>query len=55
MWSLTSLRLGRNSGAKKFRSSTRKDFFNSIGTKRTNRAGLAMSVDWDRSEVEGGA
>jgi hypothetical protein len=36
MWSLTSQRLGRTSGAKKSRSSTRKDFFNNIGTKQTS-------------------
>jgi hypothetical protein len=35
MWSLTSLRAGRTSGAEKFRSSAEKDFFNGIGTKRT--------------------
>jgi hypothetical protein len=35
MWSLTSQRSGRTSGAKKSRSSTRKDFFNNIRHKRS--------------------
>ena len=35
MWSLTSPRAGRISGPKKFCSSARKDFFNSICHKRT--------------------
>jgi len=26
-----------------------------LGTKRTDRAGLAMTVDWDRPQVAGGA
>jgi hypothetical protein len=30
-----------------------KSFCNTIGTKRTNRTGLAMSVDWGRPEVIG--
>jgi hypothetical protein len=36
MWSLTSPRLGRTSGAKNSRSWTRKDFFNSIDPKPTS-------------------
>src|SRR6202048_1249239 len=32
IWSLTLPRVGRTSGAKKFRSSARRDFFDSIGT-----------------------
>jgi len=35
MWSLTSPLAGRASGAKKIRSPTRRDFFNSIGQYRT--------------------
>jgi hypothetical protein len=35
MWSLTLQRVGRTSGAKKFRSSARKDFFDSIDPKAT--------------------
>jgi hypothetical protein len=30
-----------------------KSFCNTIGTKRTKRTGLAMSVDWGRPEVIG--
>ena len=37
MWSLTSPLAGRASGAKKIRSPTRRDLFNSIGHKRTSR------------------
>jgi hypothetical protein len=37
MWSPTSARAKRTSGARKFRSPTEKDFFNTIGTKRTWR------------------
>src|SRR5258707_14404441 len=35
IWSLTSPRVKRIRGSKKFRSSPRKDFFNTIGTFRT--------------------
>jgi len=31
------------------------EIFGAIGTKRTSRAGLAMSVDWGRPEVADGA
>src|SRR5882724_4443293 len=34
MWSLTSQRERRTSGAENFQSSAKKDFFNTIGTKR---------------------
>src|ERR1700676_3461468 len=44
MWSLTLPRARRASGAEKFRSSTRKDFFNSIGHQRTLGRVQAMSV-----------
>src|SRR5450759_4299173 len=37
MWSLTSPRAKRISGPKKFRSSAKEDFFNTIGTSRTRR------------------
>jgi hypothetical protein len=37
MWSLASPRAKRISGPKKFRSSPKKDFFNTIGAKRTSR------------------
>jgi hypothetical protein len=46
MWSLTQPRAKRIGGPRTFRSSPIKDFFNTIGTKRTNRAGLLMSVIW---------
>jgi hypothetical protein len=36
MWSLTSPRAGRASGAEKLRSPTRNDFFNSIDPQRTS-------------------
>jgi hypothetical protein len=36
IWSLTSPRVKRISGSKKFRSSPQKDFFNSIGPERTS-------------------
>src|SRR5665811_538239 len=42
MWSLTSPRTKRISGLKKFRSSPEKDFFNTMGTKRTWHLGWAM-------------
>jgi hypothetical protein len=35
VWSLTSTRANRISGYKKFRASPKKDFFNTIGAKRT--------------------
>jgi hypothetical protein len=44
LWSLASRRAKRISCPKKFRSSAGKDFFNNIGTNRTNRAGWMMSV-----------
>jgi hypothetical protein len=44
MWSLTSPRAERISGPEKFRSSARKDFFNSIRTFRTSPAYLMISV-----------
>jgi hypothetical protein len=44
MWSLTSPHAKRISGHLNFRSSPEKDFFNTIGTKRTCRVGLTMSV-----------
>jgi hypothetical protein len=47
----TSPRAERISGPETFRSSARKDFFNSIGTNRTNRVGLMMSVVRGRREV----
>jgi hypothetical protein len=31
------------------------DFYNNIGTNRTNRSGLAMSVDWGGPEVTPGS
>jgi hypothetical protein len=37
MWSLTSPRAKRISDPKKFRSSAKEDFFNTIGTSRTRR------------------
>jgi hypothetical protein len=37
MWSLTSQRVRRTSGPGNFQSSAKKDFFNTIGTKRTWR------------------
>src|SRR3979409_1317706 len=36
MWSLTSPRVGRTSGAEKFRSLAKKDFFNSIDPNQTS-------------------
>ena len=44
IWSLTSPRVRRISGSKKFRSSPQKDFFNTIGAFRTCRGGLTMSA-----------
>jgi len=43
MWSLTLPRIGRTSGAEKFRSSVRKDFFDSIDPERTS--GLSSATD----------
>ena len=43
IWSLTSPRVRRINGSKKFRSSPQKDFFNTIGAFRTCR-GLTMSA-----------
>jgi len=51
MWSLTSPREGRTSGPKKFRLSTRKDFFNSIGQTRTSRLACRMSVSPPRADI----
>jgi hypothetical protein len=42
-WSHTSLRTKRISVSKKFRALPPTDFFNNIGTNRTNRADLATS------------
>jgi hypothetical protein len=39
MWSLTSLRAKRTSGARKFHPPTEKDFFNSICHERTSHPG----------------
>ena len=50
IWSLTSPRVNRISGSKKFRSSPQKDFFNSIGATRT-WAVTSTSVKWHFSEV----
>jgi hypothetical protein len=44
MWSLTSPRAKRISGPKKFRSSPKKDFFNTIGHNRTDAIGVAWST-----------
>jgi hypothetical protein len=44
IWSPTSARAKCISGSKNFRPSPQKDFCNNIGTNRTNRAGLTMSV-----------
>jgi hypothetical protein len=45
MWSLTLQRVGRTSGAKKFRSSARKDFFDSIGqTRHFDRAPITSGL-----------
>src|SRR5712671_2159229 len=44
IWSLTSPLVKRISGSKKFRSSPQKDFCNNIGTFRTCRDRLPMSV-----------
>jgi hypothetical protein len=41
MWSLTSPRAERISGPEKFRSSARKDFFNSICHQQTSRTQIA--------------
>jgi hypothetical protein len=47
MWSLTSPNAERISGPKKFGSSTKKDFFNSIGAERTLIGGIRMSADFE--------
>src|SRR6266852_6406667 len=44
MWSLTLPRAGRASGAEKFRSSARKDFFNSIDPTQTSNL-IALWAD----------
>jgi hypothetical protein len=51
LWSLTSRYAKRISGPEKFRSSARKDFFNSIGTKRTWQAGLTMSAVGGKADL----
>jgi hypothetical protein len=45
MWSLTSPRAERISGPENFRSSARRDFFNSIGTELTCYPLQRMSAD----------
>jgi hypothetical protein len=50
IWSLTSPLVKRISGSKKFRSSPQKDFCNNIGTSRTCRAKLMMSVDRGKAD-----
>jgi hypothetical protein len=51
MWSLTSLRAKRISGSKNFHPSAEKDFFNTIGTKRTCWGRLTMSAPEGKTDV----
>src|SRR5712671_5622044 len=44
MWSLTLQRVRRTGGPENFQSSVKKDFFNSIGTKRTCRRSYFVSA-----------
>ena len=51
IWSLTSPLVKRISGSKKFRSSPQKGFCNKIGTYRTCRAKLTMSLDRGKADL----
>jgi hypothetical protein len=53
MWSLTSPRVGRTSGAKKFRSSAKKDFFNGICQKLPSKIALSVLFQESRAEHDG--
>ena len=49
--SLTSLRTNRISGPRNFRSSAKKDFFNTIGTKQTGRGLARMSASEGSADI----
>src|SRR5882757_764604 len=51
MWSLTLQRVRRTGGPENFQSSVKKDFFNSIGTKRTLILRSFMSVGGSRADI----
>jgi hypothetical protein len=54
MWSLTSPREGRTSEPEKFHRSVKKDFFNTIGTKRTSQRIQWMSAFQRGLPADGG-